>query len=369
MSVTRREFLVTTASAGVGLTVTGAVNVIAPWAAAEVPKLAPYLSGMRMAATPATAYQAYRSKVTRNPESVTWFQVDLGGTYPLDAIRLFPASERMYPGRDQYYAGEGFPLRFRIETSDDPSFVSLQLIADLTQADFPDPTDNITQYAVRGVHARYVRITATRLRPVKVSPPAGAPPGSQPVDSSDYTLSLAKIAVLSGGRDIAVGCKTSADSELGNPELLAQLTRPTRQDGEEIHRDNRAAVTDSSTWRRPQLKAEIPKTGVTLEGGLFQKALENNIGYLMDSYTTDDLLRQFYERTGKVKGFKPTGSQGFWEEDLAGSNAGRFLMGAANTMRWIDHPELRQRVNAVVDGIDACRQPNGYIMAYPEDSM
>src|ERR1019366_8931834 len=64
--------------------------------------------------------------------------------------------------------------------------------------------------------------------------------------------------------------------------------------------------------------------------------MENNIEYLLKSYSTDDLLRQFHERSGKVKDFKPTGAQKFWEEDLAGSNAGRFLMGAANTLRWID---------------------------------
>jgi uncharacterized protein len=46
--------------------------------------------------------------------------------------------------------------------------------------------------------------------------------------------------------------------------------------------------------------------------------MENNVEYLFGFYTTDDLLRQFYERTGKVKDFKPTGSQVFWEEDLAG---------------------------------------------------
>ena len=112
-----------------------------------------------------------------------------------------------------------------------------------------------------------------------------------------------------------------------------------------------------------------PRADVTLEGGLFQAALTYNTQYLLNSYTTDDLLRQFYERTGKVKGFKPHGSQIFWEEDLAGSNAGRFLMGAGNTVRWIDDPELRKRLNAVVDGIDECRQPNGYIMAYPEDTI
>jgi DUF1680 family protein len=44
-------------------------------------------------------------------------------------------------------------------------------------------------------------------------------------------------------------------------------------------------------------------------------------------------------------------------------------MGAGNTVRWIDHPELRQRLNRVVDGIEACREPNGYIMAYPADTI
>lgn len=44
-------------------------------------------------------------------------------------------------------------------------------------------------------------------------------------------------------------------------------------------------------------------------------------------------------------------------------------MGAANTLRWQQHPELRARFNAMVDGIAECRQPNGYIMAYPADSI
>ena len=112
-----------------------------------------------------------------------------------------------------------------------------------------------------------------------------------------------------------------------------------------------------------------PRGGVTLAPGLFQTALQNNAQYLLTSYTTDDLLRQFYERTGKVGAFRGVGSQVFWEEDLAGSNAGRFLMGAGNTVRWLDNPELRKRLDAVVDGIEECRKPNGYIMAYPEETI
>ena len=114
----------------------------------------------------------------------------------------------------------------------------------------------------------------------------------------------------------------------------------------------------------------MPRTGVTLEGGVFQKAMEDNILYLLNSYSVDDLLRQFRERVGTAKPpVQPTRDVQFWEEDLAGSNAGRFLMAAGNTLRWINHPELRRRLDAVVEGIAQCRQPNGYIMAYPEDTI
>jgi len=260
-------------------------------------------------------------------------------------------------------------LRFKLEASDDAGFAKAETIADFTQSDFPDLKDNITQYAAHDVQGRYVRLTATRLRPVKAPDTDGTPLGKEPKDSPDYTLMVAKMAVLSGGHDVAVGCKVTADEKYGNNELVAQLTRPPRQDGEGIRVDNPHAVTDAATWKPAKYKAEAPKTGVTLDGGVFQAAMQNNIQYLLNSYTTDDLLRQFYERTGKIKNFKPTGSQVFWEEDLAGSNAGRFLMGAGNTVRWIDDPELRRRLNVVVDGIEECRQSNGYIMAYPEDTI
>jgi hypothetical protein len=325
-----------------------------------------------MAATPTAAYRAYRSKTVASPEVTTWIQIDLNKSVAIEAIQLFPAADQMFPGRDQWYGGQSFPLRFRIEASEDPSFSTRLPIVDFAQSDFPDPQDNITQFAGHGVSARYVRLTATRLRSIKVVPPSpglGEPLGGEPKDGPDYTMALSKVTVLSGGSDAAVGCKVSADEKYGDKDLLVQLTRPPRQDGESINWDNIHAVTDSSTWKPPQFKAQAPKTGVTLNGGLFQTAMQNNIEYLLNSYSTDDLLRQFYERTGKIKNFKPTGTQAFWEEDLAGSNAGRFLMGAANTLRWIDHPELRRRMNAVVDGIEKCRQPNGYIMAYPEDTF
>lgn len=367
-SITRRSFIAGTTCAGAAVLVSG-ISPLASLADEQSPQLAPYLSGIRMASTPATDYRAYRSKTVTNPETSTWVQVDLGKSVPIESVELYPASERMFPGRDQYYGGEGFPLRFRIEVAGDAGFTNAQSIADFTKSDFPDPGDNITRYPAKGAQGRYVRLTATQLRPVKMYAKGEEPHSGSLADSPDYSLTLAKIGVISGGADLAVGCKADADAQWGNTELLSQLTRPARQDGEGIHRDQPHLVSDASTWKPPTLKAQVPRTGVSLAGGVFEKAMLNNIGYLLDSFTTEELMRQFYERTGKITNFKPVGSQKFWEEDLAGSNAGRFLMGAGNTLRWIDDPELRQRLNAVVDGIYECRKPDGYIMAYPEDTI
>ncbi len=186
MSVSRRAFLKNTTIAGAGLVVSDAVKPVLALATETAPSLKPYLSGMRMAATPASAYRAYRSKTVSNPDTTTWVQIDLGSSIPIDFIQFYPASERMYPGRDQYYAGEGFPLRFKIEIADEPDLTSFRIIADFTQSDFPDPADNITQYAAHELRARYVRVTATRLRPVKVSS-ASAAPGAGPSRQSPTT--------------------------------------------------------------------------------------------------------------------------------------------------------------------------------------
>jgi uncharacterized protein len=364
MSVTRRRFIKNTTIAGAGLVIGSRLAA----SQEEEVELTPYLSGMRMAATPTKAYRAYRSKVVGKPDTTMWLQIDLGRSTPVDFVLLYPASEKMFPGKDQYYAGEGFPLRFKIETSNQEDFSNPGMGADLTHSDFPDPGDNIMKFTGRGHHARYVRLTVTRLRAVKTLPGSGSADENLE-DDPDYTLTLARIGVLTDREDVAVGCTVTADPDHGNPELLKQLTRPLRQDGEEIHMDHPNLVTDPSTWKRARCKADAPRGGVTLAPGLFQTALQHNAQYLLTSYTTDDLLRQFYERTGKVGAFRGVGSQVFWEEDLAGSNAGRFLMGAGNTVRWLDNPELRKRLDAVVDGIVECRKPYGYIMAYPEETI
>jgi uncharacterized protein len=333
---------------------------------------ATYRTGDRIAATPTYSYRPYRSKSAASPDVISWVQIDLGAEKEIDGVLLYPANQRMVPGKDQYFAGEAFPLRFRIEASADAEFAKPATIIDLTRSDFDNPGDHILGFPAGGSGARYVRVTVTRLARPECMPKeeSDAPEGMAFCDADGpYRFALSKIGILSSGKDIAVGCAVTADPEFSNNPDLRQLTRPERIEGEYVHRDRPHLVTDAATWKRVTYTAQAPLTGVTLHGGLFETAMRNNIRYLLDFYTVDDLLLQFRERAGKATPPLARRPDPFWESDLAGSNAGRFLMGAGNTLRWIDHPELRSRLNAVVDGIAACKQANGYIMAYPEDSI
>ena len=362
MGLSRRKFLETSVGTGAGIAASSFLKA-GPGVASPVDEtVVPAPTGEWMANTPASAYRAYRSKPAKTADTPTWVQVDLGASRPIDLVKVYPANEKGVPGRDEHYAGEGFPVRFKIESSNDPDFHNPALIAGHTDADYPNPKGRIEQYAAQGIAGRHVRLTATRLMKV-----AG---GGFSSVAGGYYLSLGKMDVYSGGEEIAALCPVTADSTYGNDDDVTQVTRPARPGGESIFTDHPENVTDASTWKPPAQKARVPLTGVALEGGIFQTALENNIRYLLDSYSVDDLLRQFRERVGAAKPpAHPPGDVQFWEEDLAGSNAGRFLMGAGNTLRWMNHPELRRRLDAVVEGIAQCRQPNGYIMAYPEDTI
>jgi DUF1680 family protein len=352
----RRRFLELTIGTGASASTSQIFSPALLSAAVQsLPGISHYEIADWIAAGPATLYRPYCSKPVSTSNTVAWIQVDLGSHQSFDAIRLYPAAgvdgeEWPYP-----YSFNTFPLRFKIEVSDYPDFSNASLIADCTRIDYTDPKNQITEYPARGNKGRYVRLTATQMRAVP--------------KSATFAFAIAKMAVFSADKDIAERCPCTADTVSGNNDDLLQVTRPPRPQGEGVITDQPENITPASNWNAAEYKAHAPLSGVTLNGGHFQTVLENNIGYLLDSFTVDELLRQFRERAGKPLPPDVRRPDQFWEEDLAGSNAGRFLMGAGNTLRWIEHPELRRRLNAVVDGIDDCKQPNGYIMAYPEDTI
>ena len=129
----------------------------------------------------------------------------------------------------------------------------------------------------------------------------------------------------------------------------------------------RLKASDPATWRPVPYQAEAPTGGVTLaDKGLFKPVMENNIGYLLNSYSVDHMLVPFRVRAG-VKNPPSDGKGQGWDEALRGSCAGRFLMGAGGTLRWIENPELRKRMNDLIDGIEKCQRADGYVLAFPPD--
>ena len=303
-----------------------------------------------MAWYPATWYRPYVSKMSHDAAGPTWIQIDLGAPRSIEAIRLYPA----FRLGQRHNAGYGFPVRWKVESSSDAIFSTSRVIVDHTGTDSDNPDDLILQYAADGAKAQFVRLTATRLRP--------AP------DGIGFALALAKVDVISGGKDIAERRPVSGDDRFANTRDLAQLTRPPRPMGEGTMTDNPANVSRASQWKAVAYRANAPLSGVEVTGE-FKRAMEQNIGYLLGSFSVEEMLRPFRERAGKPvrAGLRPPIA--FWDTELPGSSAGRFLMGAANTLRWMDHVELRRWMNELIDGIEECRAPNGYIMAYPEDTI
>jgi hypothetical protein len=86
-----------TSYAGAGLVFVDSLHPLVPEQSAD-PSLALHATGIRMAATPATHYRAYRSEPVSLPDTTPWVQIELGKSIIIDEVRLLPASERMFPG-------------------------------------------------------------------------------------------------------------------------------------------------------------------------------------------------------------------------------------------------------------------------------
>ncbi len=115
-------------------------------------------------------------------------------------------------------------------------------------------------------------------------------------------------------------------------------------------------TSDPGTWKPVPNEALSPKGGVRIaETGLFKPFMDRTISYLLSHSDMDDMLLQF-RRTAGVN--DPPGKLYGWEKDFP-SHAAMFLMGAGNTLKWQEEPELHQRLNKLIDGIKECRNPEG----------
>ena len=91
----------------------------------------------------ASTSNGYHSAIHPRPDELAWVQLDLGMTVPIDEIRLVPARPTDFPDTP----GFGFPPRFHVEVSDDPSFRRSEQVAVAIRPDKPNAVDE--PYVIR----------------------------------------------------------------------------------------------------------------------------------------------------------------------------------------------------------------------------
>ncbi len=145
----------------------------------------------------------YHSSISPQQDAVKWVQVDLGKSVQVERIVMKPC----YDDFGKIGGGFGFPVRFKIEVSDDPTFKNgVTLVWKKHDAsfmnDFANPGLKPFETGTAGddgVTGRFVRVTAVKLAP----------------RSNDYIFALAEMEVYDSktGPNLAVGKPvTSLDS-------------------------------------------------------------------------------------------------------------------------------------------------------------
>lgn len=137
----------------------------------------------------------YHSAIESDSRKPKWVQVDLGRPIEIRQIILRPCHDE-FAGIG---AGFGFPVRFKIEASNDATFkTGVQTIADFTKFDVSNPGLASHQTESKDANARFVRVTATQLVERK----------------NDYIFALAELQILeSAGKNVSLRAKvTSLDS-------------------------------------------------------------------------------------------------------------------------------------------------------------
>jgi alpha-L-rhamnosidase len=135
----------------------------------------------------------------KRADETNWVQVDLGQPQRVDRIVLHPMRHND-PVAGGWVDRYGFPVRFSIAVSDDPTFVAGDIVADFTREDYANPGSVPVTFAAQGRTARYVRLTATKLWQ--------RGPGPQ------FVFTLGELQVFSGINNIAAGAPADASASV-----------------------------------------------------------------------------------------------------------------------------------------------------------
>ena len=147
----------------------------------------------------------YHSGLEASADKEKWVQVDLGEAKSIDKLTYIACHDDF----GNIGAGFGFPLRFKIEGCNEPTFKTevVSLVSQL-EADVVNPGTTPQTAAIGGKTARYVRFTATRL--------------ANRVDS--YIFALAELQVLDReGKNLAAGASVTALDSIEAPGRWRKL--------------------------------------------------------------------------------------------------------------------------------------------------
>lgn len=141
----------------------------------------------------------YHSGIESQQDSTKWVQIDLGR--PVRIARI--AYVGCWDDFNGIGAGFGFPVRFRIESSNDAEFQSdVTVLVDKTRSDNPNPGTVLQEVAIPEITARFVRMTATMLAPRQ----------------NDFIMALAELSVFdAAGKNLALGANVTALDSIEAP--------------------------------------------------------------------------------------------------------------------------------------------------------
>ena len=140
----------------------------------------------------------YHSALETKQDRVKWVQIDLSKSTAIERVVLWGCHDDFNNIGD----GFGFPLRFKIEISDDATFNTGVLVVDHTSSDTTNPGVAPQSFNAKGAKGRYVRVTATKLA----------------LRQNDYMLALAELDVLDAtGKNIALGSIVTALDSIEAP--------------------------------------------------------------------------------------------------------------------------------------------------------
>jgi hypothetical protein len=97
--------------------------------------------------------RGWSSGADKSRNHTEWVQIDLGGSHSIGFVDIYPRND---PAR----LGEGFPLDFTIEASEDGGAWT----AVARKSGYGKPGDEVQRFAFDPVGARFVRIVGTNLR-------------------------------------------------------------------------------------------------------------------------------------------------------------------------------------------------------------